>query len=44
VNINVNGHGETDVYFQHGTGAYGGYGARDYIISVEEITGTVTLR
>ncbi|MCR5457774.1 MAG: hypothetical protein K6F14_06830 [Clostridiales bacterium] len=41
VRINANGHGETDVYFQHGTGAYGGYGARDFIITVESITGVV---
>ena len=42
VNISSTGHGETDLYYQHGTGSYGGYGARDFYITVESVTGYIT--
>lgn len=44
VNINVNGHGETDVFFQHGVGSYGGYSATDYYLTIESITGSIKLK
>ena len=44
VNINVDGHGETDVFFQHGVGSYGGYSAEDYYLTIESITGSIKLK
>ncbi|MCR5457081.1 MAG: hypothetical protein K6F14_03290 [Clostridiales bacterium] len=42
VNINATGHGEIDLYYQHGTGSYGGYGAKDFYITIESVTGYVS--
>lgn len=44
VNINVDGHGETDVSFQHGVGSYGGYSAKDFYLTIESITGSIKLK
>ncbi|MBE6529382.1 MAG: hypothetical protein E7680_02115 [Ruminococcaceae bacterium] len=43
VNIPASGHGETTLYFQHGTGAYGGYTMKDFYITIESATGTIII-
>lgn len=45
VNINVNGHGETYVSFQHEPGHnYGGYSSEDCFLTIESITGSINLK
>lgn len=44
VNINVNGHGETTVYFQHKPGPYGGFSLKDCFLTIESITGNIKLK